>query len=69
MLTPATGVIATQHTAPTAGYCDQCGKPIRNSGVWGYPRFVCLNHDCPACPFERECVDTTFPRLEALKAR
>lgn len=64
LLTPSSGLVTEPRTNPNLQHCDDCGTPIRNTGTWNRPRYVCANYSCPKCPFQRERVNTSFSVVE-----
>ncbi len=64
LLTPSTGLVTEPRTNPNLQHCDDCGSPIRNTGTWNRPRYVCGNYSCPKCPFQRDRVNTSFSVVE-----
>jgi len=64
LLTPSSGIYASSRKPEVLQHCDDCGSPIRNTGTWNRPRYVCGNYDCPKCPFKRERVNTSFSVVE-----
>src|SRR5690606_32600104 len=64
LLAPSTGIYAGSRQPEALRHCDDCGSPIRNTGAWNRPRYVCGNYECPKCPFQRERVNSSFSVVE-----